>query len=57
MEKAGLLRQNRLKEVYNSKRFHSALDYCPPNEFEELLTIEQNAVLPRQLLLTLSVQS
>ena len=46
-----------IEEVYNQKRLHSALDYRPPNEFEELLVIQQHNEVPRQTLLTLSVQS
>ncbi|GAH48001.1 unnamed protein product, partial [marine sediment metagenome] len=34
-----------------------ALDYRPPNEFEELVVIQQNNEVPRQTLLTLPVQS
>ena len=37
-------------EVYNLKRLRSALDYHSPSEFEELVNIEQNTVLPRQTL-------
>ena len=46
-----------IEEVYNRKRLHSALDYRPPNEFEELLAIQQNNDRPRQTLLTSSVYS
>ena len=46
-----------IEEVYNRKRLHSALDYQSPNDFEEILFIQQNNAAPRQTLLTLSVQS
>ncbi len=46
-----------IEEVYNQKRLHSALDYRPPNEFEEALLNQENNEIPRQTLLTLSVQS
>ena len=46
-----------IEEVYNLKRLHSALNYHPPNEFEELVVIQQNNGVTRQTLLTLPVQS
>ncbi len=46
-----------IEEVYNQKRLHSALGYHPPNEFEEALLNQENNRIPRQTLLTISVQS
>ena len=46
-----------IEEVYNRKRLHSALDYRPPNELEEMMLIQQTKQAFCQALLTLPVQS
>jgi putative transposase len=46
-----------IDEVYNQKRLHSAIGYRSPNDFERLLLTQENNRLPRQTLLTLTVQS
>jgi transposase InsO family protein len=46
-----------IEEVYNQKRLHSAIGYCPPNEYEESLSIQSAKDGSCQTLLTPPVQS
>lgn len=38
-----------IEEVYNEKRLHSALGYCPPNEYESLVATKENRTRQTQL--------
>jgi len=46
-----------IEEVHNRKRLHSSIGYRSPQDFEDLMLIQENSAPPRQALLTLSVQS
>jgi transposase InsO family protein len=46
-----------IEEVYNRKRLHSSIGHRSPQDFEDLMLIQENSAPPRQAPLTLSVQS
>jgi len=46
-----------IDEVHNQKRLHSALGYRSPNDFEELVLMQENNRLSHQTVLTLTIQS
>jgi transposase InsO family protein len=46
-----------LEEVYNQKRLHSGIGYRSPDDFEQFVVNQENNGLPRQVVLTSSVQS
>ena len=46
-----------IEEVYNRKRLHSGIGYRSPDDFEELLLNQEYNGVPRQTILTLTVQS
>jgi transposase InsO family protein len=38
-----------IEEVYNERRLHSALGYCPPNEYEALVANKETRTRQTQL--------
>jgi len=52
IEDAGQRITHFISDVYNEKRLHSSLGYCPPNEFEELLMENQKLTVACQITLT-----